>query len=116
MVSFEDWLVVKLPPPLKLVPADNVIVALFGLDPLLTVCQVLSPLRNLFVIDEPLPNLAAATVPKLILSPFKVVKLEPTPINVEAVTELLNVAAPPPAIVSLAVSLVIKIKDLALEL
>ena len=86
MVSFEDWLVVKLPPPLKLVPADNVIVALFGFDPLLTVCQVLSPLKNLVVIDEPLPNLAAATVPELMFDAFKLVKPEPFPLMLPAVT------------------------------
>ena len=48
--------------------------------PLVTVCQVLSPLKNLVVIDEPLPNLAAATVPELILLPFKLVILAPVPL------------------------------------
>tara|TARA_B100001769_G_C21547579_1_gene312324 strand:- start:86 stop:424 length:339 start_codon:yes stop_codon:yes gene_type:complete len=105
-------LVVIVPPVIAPEVATEVTVPL----PPLTVCQVLSPLKNLDVIDEPLPNLAAATVPELILLPFKLVKLAPFPLKDEAATELLNVAAPPPVIVSLAVSLVIKTKDLPEEL
>ena len=68
------------------VPGLIVMVELFGLDPLLTVCQVLSPLKNLVVIDEPLPNLAAATVPELMFDAFKLVKPEPFPLMLPVVT------------------------------
>jgi hypothetical protein len=95
MVSFEDWLVVKLPPPLKLVPADNVIVALFGFDPLLTVCQVLSPLRNLLLV-APLPNLATLIVPEPMFEAFKAVKPDPFPLMLPAVSVPLTTTLCPP--------------------
>ena len=74
-------LVVMVPPVIAPVVATEVTVPL---PPLLTVCQVLSPLKNLLVIEDPDPNLAAATVPDDMLEPLRDVKAAPLPVKVDA--------------------------------